>query len=127
MTDFNADDLVKKASSERRNSASACQTMADIRHEIDRTDRALVALLKERLTYIERAGIIKPDRDTVRDEARIEDVVSKVLAEARAQGLPEEIAEPVWRLLIEKCIAHEFEIFDENESAQSGQKRTATS
>jgi isochorismate pyruvate lyase len=127
MTDFNADDLVTKASSERENSASTCQTMADIRHEIDRTDRALVALLTERLTYIERAGIIKPDRDTVRDEARIEDVVSKVLTEARAQGLPVEIAEPVWRLLIEKCIAHEFDIFDEDANPQPSQKRTATS
>jgi isochorismate pyruvate lyase len=48
----------------------------------------------------------------VRDEARIEDVVSKVKAEARRQGLAEAIAEPVWRLLIERCIALEFESWD---------------
>lgn len=121
MSDFNADDSVKKTSGERRHAASECQTMPEIRHEIDRLDRALVALLKERLTYIERAGIIKPTRDVVRDEARIEDVVSKVLVEAQKQGLPQEIAEPVWRLLIEKCIAHEFVIYDEDEAAHSPQ------
>jgi isochorismate pyruvate lyase len=31
---------------------------------------------------------------------------------ARAAGLSEAIAEPVWRLLIERCIAHEFETWD---------------
>ncbi|TNE57791.1 MAG: chorismate mutase [Alphaproteobacteria bacterium] len=121
MSDFNADDFVKKASGERRHTASKCQTMPEIRHEIDRLDRALVALLKERLTYIERAGIIKPTRDVVRDEARIEDVVSKVLVEAKALGLPKEIADPVWRLLIEKCIAHEFVIYDADEAANAPQ------
>lgn len=115
MTDFNSDDQVKKASAARRKSASACLTMGDIRHEIDRVDRALVALLTERLTYIEQAGLIKSARDTVRDEARIEDVITKILAEAVQHGLPAEIAEPVWRLLIEKCIAHEFNIFDDAE------------
>ncbi|TNE37475.1 MAG: chorismate mutase [Alphaproteobacteria bacterium] len=121
MSDFNADKYAEKAAGERRNSASECKTMPEIRHEIDRLDRALVALLKERLTYIERAGIIKPSRDVVRDEARIEDVVSKVLAEAKELALPQEIAEPVWRLLIEKCIAHEFVIYDEDEAATAPQ------
>jgi isochorismate pyruvate lyase len=48
----------------------------------------------------------------VRDNARIEDVVAKVKAAARDAGLSEGIAEPVWRTLIERCIAHEFGIWD---------------
>ena len=31
---------------------------------------------------------------------------------ARAAGLSEDIAEPVWRTLIEACIAHEFGVWD---------------
>lgn len=92
--------------------ASHCQTMADIRREIDRLDRALVRLLAERLTYIERAGHIKRDRGTVRDEARINDVLTKVRAACVAEGFPSSIAEPVWRALMEGCISHEFEVFD---------------
>jgi isochorismate pyruvate lyase len=38
--------------------------------------------------------------------------VQKVLARARDAGLSADIAEPVWRLLIERSIAHEFEKFD---------------
>ena len=86
--------------------------MADVRHEIDRLDRVLVTLLAERQAYIEAAGRIKGDRTTVRDEARVEDVVNKVLAEAERHGLSPTIAEAVWRTLIERCIAHEFEVFD---------------
>lgn len=95
-----------------------CQTMQEVRVEIDRIDRALVKLLAERLTYINEAGRIKGDRNTVRDEARIEDVVEKVAREAEANGLPRSIAEPLWRLLIEKSIEHEFTVFD----AKTGKK-----
>lgn len=89
-----------------------CRTMDEVRLEIDRIDRALVALLAERQGYVEQAGRIKPARAAVRDAARIEDVVAKVLAEARRTGLAPEIAEPVWRLLIERSIAHEYDVFD---------------
>jgi len=92
-----------------------CNTMADVRREIDRIDRELVKLLAERQTYIEQAGAIKGERTRVRDEARIEEVVQKVLAEADRAGLSRAIAEPLWRLLIEKSIAHEYDVFDAKE------------
>lgn len=93
--------------------ASACATMTDIRREIDRLDRTLVTLLAERLTYIERAGHIKRERAAVRDEARILDVLMKVKASCEREGFPFDIAEPVWRALMNGCIAHEFDVFDE--------------
>jgi isochorismate pyruvate lyase len=86
--------------------------MTELRQGVDALDRALVTLLAERQGYMDAAARIKADRTAVRDEARIEDVVAKVRAAARAAGLSEAIAEPVWRLLIERCIAHEFETWD---------------
>ena len=90
----------------------ACLTMAEVRHGVDALDRALVQLLAERQRYMDAAARIKPDRSVVHDEARIEDVVQKVLAAAGPAGLSPAIAEPVWRTLIDRCIAHEFEAFD---------------
>jgi isochorismate pyruvate lyase len=89
-----------------------CQDMAQLRREIDRLDRVLVGLLAQRQAYIERAAAIKPERGHVRDEARITDVIAKVVAEARRVGLSPSIAEPVWRELVECSIAHEFVAFD---------------
>jgi isochorismate pyruvate lyase len=83
--------------------------MEEVRAEIDRLDRALVKLMAERQAYIEAAARIKDQQAEVRLEWRIEDVVSKVLAAARREGLSPAIAEPVWRELIDRCIAHEHE------------------
>ena len=98
--------------------AVKCESMTGVRCEIDRLDRQLVALLAERQAYIEQAGHIKGDRSIVRDQARIEDVVAKVLGEAEKAGLSPAIAEPVWRLLIERSIAHEYDVFDAKNAAE---------
>jgi isochorismate pyruvate lyase len=73
-------------------------TMAQVGRAVDALDRLLVTILAERQRYMDAAARIKPNREAVRDTARIEDVVAKVRAQAREVGLSEEIAEPVWRL-----------------------------
>jgi isochorismate pyruvate lyase len=90
-----------------------CATMTEVRVGVDAIDRLLVAILAERQRYMDAAARIKTDRGAVRDNARIEDVVTKVKAAARDAGLSENIAEPVWRTLIEACIAHEFGVWDD--------------
>ena len=95
-----------------RTAPEACASMAEVRRGVDALDRALVQLLAERQRYMDAAARIKSDRSVVHDDARIEDVVAKVLAAAGPAGLSPAIAEPVWRTLIDRCIAHEFEAFD---------------
>jgi isochorismate pyruvate lyase len=96
--------------------AEKCGSMAELRQAIDVLDARLVALLAVRQAYIERAAQLKTGRDQVRDPERIEDVVAKVIAEGRKAGLSPDIAEPVWRTLIEASIRHEFEAFDKEKS-----------
>lgn len=90
----------------------ACETMAQVREGVDALDRELVALIAVRARYMEAAARIKPSRDVVRDEWRINDVISKVKAEAEKAGLSTQIAEPVWRELVERSIAYEFTVWD---------------
>jgi isochorismate pyruvate lyase len=99
-------------STDDRRPPAECMTMAQVRQGVDALDRLLVTVLAERQRYMDAAARIKQDREAVRDTARIEDVVAKVKAQAREAGLSEEIAEPVWRLLIERCIAHEYGVWD---------------
>ncbi|HEX7743247.1 MAG TPA: chorismate mutase [Sphingobium sp.] len=91
--------------------------MSELRAAIDMLDARLVAMLALRQTYIERAAVLKSERGSVRDTARIEEVVRKVVAEGARAGLSPAIAETVWRALIEASIAHEFEAFDAKASA----------
>jgi isochorismate pyruvate lyase len=95
-----------------RHTAATCTNMADVRHEIDRLDQVLVALIAERQSFMDAAARIKGSRNLVRDQARIEDVMAKVSVTARATGLSLSIAEPVWRTMMERCIAYEMAAFD---------------
>lgn len=87
-------------------------TMPEIREQIDRVDRAIVPLLVERLEYIKQAGHIKKDRNAVRDNWRVEDVISKVIATTQSCQGDVQMTEDVYRFLIEWSINHEFDIFD---------------
>ncbi|MBL8531167.1 MAG: chorismate mutase [Hyphomonadaceae bacterium] len=89
-----------------------CQTMAEVRAGVDEIDKMLVALIARRQGYMHAAARIKASRDVVRDEARILQVLANVKAEAERQDLSWAIAEPVWRELMERCIAHEFGVWD---------------
>jgi hypothetical protein len=43
----------------------------------------------------------------------------KVKATCQQEGFPFAIAEPVWRQLMEGCIAHEFVVFDERNAGRA--------
>lgn len=86
--------------------------MAEVREAIDAIDRDIVALLGQRMRWIERAGQIKPSRDAVRDEWRKTDVHAKVRAAAEQHGFPPALLHEIYETLMEGSIAHEFTVFD---------------
>lgn len=101
---------------QNRNRRKTCKDMSDVRDEIDALDREIVALLADRLHFIGEAARIKPRRDQVRDEARVEDVIAKVRAAAEAAGISPDFIEPLYRDLVERSIAHELDLFDRRDT-----------
>ncbi len=90
--------------------------MADVRAGIDCIDRMMVALLAERLGHIEAAARLKTDRRTVRDEARIREVIERVRGHAREMEVPEELVMMLYEPLVEWCISYELALFDARRS-----------
>ena len=86
--------------------------MAEVRAAIDDLDRQIVALIARRFGYMDAAARIKPDRASVRDEARKADVIAKVKAEARARGLDEQQIARMYDQLIEVSISYEMDAFE---------------
>jgi isochorismate pyruvate lyase len=85
-----------------------CETMADVRAEIDRLDAELVALFAARTGYIDRAAEIKAGVDLpARITDRVEEVVANVRRHAEAHGLPPDKLEKLWRKLIDWSIERE--------------------
>ena len=90
-----------------------CETMADVRAGVDRTDRELMELLDRRFGYMRSAARIKPTRDAVRDEDRKAEVIANAVADAGARELPAEELEAIWDRLVEASIAYEMTIWDD--------------
>lgn len=88
-------------------SPSECNTKDDVRAEIDRIDRALIALFAERHGYVTRMAEIKSDPHEANDPARIQAVVDRVRDRALALDLDEDQAELIWRALIDWNINYE--------------------
>lgn len=85
-----------------------CENMLDVRAEIDRLDMALVRLLVERAGYIDRAAQVKAGVGLpARIDDRVEQVVQNVRRLAQAEGLDPQLAEELWRRLIDWSIARE--------------------
>lgn len=89
-----------------------CETMRDVRAGVDQVDRELVAILARRFGYMDAAARIKPDRESVRDEARKAEVLDNVAREAEAAGLEPARLRAVWNELVEQSIAYEVVRWD---------------
>ena len=77
-----------------------CATLADVRANIDRIDRQIVALMAERGQYVAEAGRFKADPAAVSAPARVEAIVARAKALAREDGLAESVAERSYRAMI---------------------------
>jgi isochorismate pyruvate lyase len=91
-----------------------CATMDEVRAEIDRIDRALVDLMGERFTYVDRAWQLKQSPSEARVPWRIQQVIDKVRARAIENGLPPELVEALWRQMIGWFIQYEEEKLRKN-------------
>lgn len=82
--------------------------MPAVRAAIDALDAEIVALLARRMALIDRAAAIKTREDLpARIEWRVEQVVQNARHHAGMSGLDPDLAETVWRALIEHAIARE--------------------
>ena len=98
--------------------AAQCTDMQQVRAAIDALDGDIVALMAKRLGYIAAAARIKDQRAKIRDEARIADVLSKVAAVAKAQGIDPDFVTGLYRQMVEASIAHELALYDARHTAQ---------
>ena len=83
-----------------------CDTMQDVRREVDALDDVLVPLLVERVGYMTHVARIKQGAEQVRDEARIQAIVDRVRERATAEGGDADVIEVIYRSLMEVCIAY---------------------
>ena len=78
-----------------------CESLAQVREQIDRIDAQIVQLLAERGGYVLAAARFKANPAEVRAPQRVEQVVARVRALAAAHGAMPDVVERIYRALIE--------------------------
>jgi len=94
-------------------SPESCADMTQLRTEIDRLDRQIVALLAERSGYVARAAELKKIRAAIVDEARIEQIIVRVRGYALSHDADPDLIEAIYRAMIAAFIAFEEKAFDQ--------------
>lgn len=85
-----------------------CDSMAELRQQIDAIDTMLLELLATRSDYIDRAVELKRIEGLpARTVDRVATVLANVKSKAAQVGLDEELAETLWTELIEWAIHRE--------------------
>jgi isochorismate pyruvate lyase len=89
--------------------AKDCRDMGEVRDEIDRIDAALVDLIAERFSYVDRAWQLKSNPGDAYVPWRIQQVIDKVKGRAKEKGLPPALTEALWRQMIGWFVQYEEE------------------
>lgn len=84
-----------------------CQSLEQIRNEIDRIDAEIMPLLCERIAYIVQAAQFKESAEDTRRPDRIEAIVTRAKAYASVLGVNVDYMESVYRYLIDESIRQE--------------------
>ena len=87
--------------------------MDDVRAEIDRIDVELVKLMGERFNYVDMAWQFKQNPEDATVPWRIKQVIDKVKAHAKEEGVPPQLIEALWRQMIGWFIQYEEEKLEE--------------
>jgi isochorismate pyruvate lyase len=85
-----------------------CNSIDDIRAEIDRIDRQIVALIGERAGYVQAATKFKTSAAGVRAVERFEAMLHQRRAWAEEQGLDPDMIEKLYRDMVNHFVQQEM-------------------
>ncbi|MDD4965286.1 MAG: chorismate mutase [Gallionella sp.] len=85
-----------------------CTSIEEVRTNIDRIDREIVALLAERGSFVKQAASFKKSTEDVKAPQRVEQVISKVITLSQELGANPSVTEHVYRAMISGFINAEL-------------------
>ena len=89
-----------------------CESLDEVRENIDRIDNEIIRLIAERGCFVRQAAAFKKDEDSVRDSGRVEAVIAKARDKAAKYGAEPDVVETVYRNMIAAFISMEMKEFN---------------
>lgn len=93
-----------------------CDSLEDVRREIDRIDAAIVRLIAERGGYVRQAARFKRSESDVAAPERARAVVERARALAEREGADPDLVADLYRMMIDRFIATETVMVREREA-----------
>ncbi len=90
-----------------------CQSLEEIRIQMDAIDRDIVSLIAQRVEYVRAAAKFKPSADTVAAPERVQAVLNTRRAWAETAGLDGEVIEKLYRELVAYSVSEEHKRWHE--------------
>lgn len=87
---------------------TTCQSIEEVRANIDSIDRQIVSLIAQREGYVKQAAKFKKTTDDVKAPQRVAQVIAKVTALAQSLGANSDVTEQVYRAMISSFINAEL-------------------
>lgn len=86
-------------------------SIQDIRDEIDKIDLEIIDLISDRKDLVDEVVKLKK-KDQIVDQERIDFILNKLNHEAKKRGIPEQLVEKIWGIMIKTFIEYETKVYD---------------
>lgn len=91
-----------------------CNSLEEVRENIDRIDDEIIRLIAERGTYVVQASVFKKNEEGVKAPNRVETVIAKVRGKAEIYGADSDMVEELYREMIQRFVEMEMKEFHKN-------------
>ncbi|MDC7286852.1 chorismate mutase [Blautia schinkii] len=92
-----------------------CNSLEEVRANIDRIDTEIIKLIAERGTYVVQASNFKKNEDGVKAPNRVQVVITKVRGKAQEYGTNADMVEALYREMISHFINMEMGEFKKSQ------------
>ena len=86
-------------------------SIQDIRDAIDKIDLEIIDLISDRKDLVDEVVKLKK-KDQIIDQERIDFILNKLNHEAKKRGIPEQLVEKIWNIMIKTFIEYETKVYD---------------
>jgi len=97
-----------------------CKSLGEVRSEIDRLDKSLIATISQRQDYVYAAAGFKRNEEQVHARDRQRTMLAARRQWAEAEGVDPDLIESLFRKLVDHFIRAEMSVFSEKNSADQG-------
>ena len=86
-------------------------SIQDIRDAIDKIDLEIIDLISDRKDLVDEVVKLKK-KDQIVDQERIDFILNKLNHEAKKRGIPDQLVEKIWSIMIKTFIEYETKVYD---------------